>query len=234
MNTPAWTSVHDLTRQLGLKSGPSDLDSILKEIRGEMAELHPDPEGGRFATHDQEERFLALSAAKVFIAGRRSALVVREPIAEELAAIIRENVPSRRDSIEQRASQILSIAQEKITRHYRLPKVGLAVWTAAIGYISLFPLAFNDHPAVRAWLDSGPPVRDAIAMGYAAWAMALMLTASAWLLTFVREARERASVVPGLAGDDLTKAAPTSILVLRDLADHRRAECRRSQLPIVR
>ena len=42
------------------------------------------------------------------------------------------------------------------------------------------------------------------------------------------------SVVPGLAGDDLTKAAPTSILVLRDLADHRRAECRRSQLPIVR
>jgi hypothetical protein len=64
-----WKSVDDMVRDLGLPASPDAMEAVEKVLKQQLAMLHPDITGGRFASDRQEARYHRTREGLEFIKG---------------------------------------------------------------------------------------------------------------------------------------------------------------------
>jgi hypothetical protein len=177
-----------IKKEFGIEA--EELEEIRKQLRQLLREVHPDTNGGSFATEDAEKQYHKISDAINFIDERKStdnALILRSEV-QELIRVIRDIVPQATQSDPEKKLAELIDSDIKIfkTRH-KFPKITTATISVVISALWLFPNTIKEHPVLSRLIDLQSPSFTAL------WLLTLAATASYWLLTALQEHREEQS-----------------------------------------
>ena len=141
----SWTSVRELLNDLGIDKEPLDLKGIEHEIRARLGRVHPDATGGVAETRQQNEEFLRLRDALIFVKAARdhlSAPAVR-PSSAETSTVQQTRLTL---SLEQETEAVEKRVSNSVKKAYAIPRLtSLALWTIASAVLA-FSQALDRHP----------------------------------------------------------------------------------------
>lgn len=152
-----WQSIEDLVEDLGLAVDPTDISAVRSSIRGRLAELHPDKNGGSFSSSDAESNFNKLTTAQKWLSDHAKNALTLVPVAQ-LPAIINAITKSQEPPITSQLSQLRTECradeQRAIRSRYAIPKIGSGVFAAACAFFFSIGGSLKDHPMLGRFSDS--------------------------------------------------------------------------------
>lgn len=145
---PRWNTPREMAVELELRSDPDDRDAIAREIRTEIATLHPDHQGGSFADPNLAERYNLLSEGLQFLA--RGGGVAMIPVGEVTALLtaVREVVHSRadRETPAHGRAEFRELTRVSARHRIALPRIGSGAFAGLFAFFLAFGSKFKDDP----------------------------------------------------------------------------------------
>lgn len=135
--------VEALAKKLGVD--PDDRPAMLAFINARRAQIHPDTNGGTFASAEAEAEWHQLNKIVDYLTSHSSAsgaVITVDEVARHLALIARGAGPS----IAQREATVVEHARERAARHVALPRIGSGVFAALCGALFTFGQGLMEHP----------------------------------------------------------------------------------------
>ena len=133
-----WLSVADLVRSLGLNASSDDRKSIRDEIRRRISAIHPDHNGGAFATPEARSQYEDLVAALAFLdTPLTTALIPVSEVPALIAAIRQAFVPAGPvdASADQARAEYREIARADASQRVLLPRIGSGAFAALCTFV---------------------------------------------------------------------------------------------------
>jgi len=154
--------VESMAESLGIEPVPEDLDSLRKQIRWEIGQLHPDRNQGEFVDEASRDRFQELSNALVALdSDAGTSLVPLSSVAPMVSAIIEALHPaagsdSRETIARRRREAIRDEAREEARQRFRLSRIGSGTLAAVVTGLGLLPgfVEATGSGSARAALDA--------------------------------------------------------------------------------
>lgn len=144
-----WTSLEQVVADFGIAPNLSDYESVRSELRKITAALHPDKNGGSFASESDKARFLRAQSAIEFldaVGNPASAMIPVAQLPAIVSAVAQALTVRPQSDVQSLHSAFLSEARSRISRHFLLPKIGSGVFAAITGFLVAFPDKFEKHP----------------------------------------------------------------------------------------
>lgn len=144
-----WTSPDEIAAEFGFEQYASDTDSLRTELKKLVASLHPDRNGGSFASEVDETKFLRAKNAMDFLDAHSQSAMAMIPVAQlpavvsAVAQALSLRTPGELISLQ---SSYMVDARQRISRQLFLPKLGSGVFAAITGFLVAFPDKFEKHP----------------------------------------------------------------------------------------
>ena len=129
-----WKSLDELRQEFQIPLDMVDRDEIRAELRRQLAALHPDKTGGKFASAEQESRYFRLSEALAYLDGDLPVPVVLQGMTAKLQVI--ENRLAVWQSARDQGytatmdSEAAKAVERLVAVPYRLPRIGSAAFAA--------------------------------------------------------------------------------------------------------
>lgn len=159
-------------------------------MRQLLRKVHPDTNGGKFATQENEKQYHKITNAIDFIDERKStdtALILRTEV-HELIRVIRDVVPQATQSdSEKKLAELIDADIKLFKLRHKFPKITTAAISVVISALWLFPNTIKEHPILSYLIDLQSTSFTVV------WLFMLAVTASYWLLTTIQEQREEES-----------------------------------------
>jgi hypothetical protein len=223
-----WESLEELRQEFQIPPDIVDRDEIRAELRRQLAALHPDKTGGKFASTEQESRFLRVSEALAHLDGDLPVPVVLQGMTAKLQAI--ENRLAVLQSARQQGytATMDSDAAKAVARlaaiPYRIPRIGSCAFATVCGSIIAFSKILDGNPVFGA-IGSSRVAVLALLVGF-------VVSGALFTLTWLKERRSGelvqwlltddglASVVRGCIYPRDGRKEPESSITKREMADH--------------
>ncbi|WBA13406.1 hypothetical protein [Salinivibrio kushneri] len=149
----AWRSTQDIIDRFSLDAEPDDFESLDRELRHRVSQLHPDKNGGQFESNDDRLEFDEVKAARDFVNTLMN--TSRDVVAiEQLPAILnalqlaQSNQPNGQDR--HLRTEVRNENRQDLHSRYTAPRVGSGVFAAITGALFTFSGSLADHPVLGA------------------------------------------------------------------------------------
>lgn len=145
----AWRSTQEIVDRFGLEAAPNDFESLNRELRQRLTDLHPDKTGGHFETEDHKLEYDDVRTARDFVTTLENStqnVVAIEQLPALLNALqaAQANQPKGQDR-ELRA-EVRDENRRELHSRYTAPRVGSGVLAAITGALFTFSGSLTDHP----------------------------------------------------------------------------------------
>jgi hypothetical protein len=150
-----WKSVAEMASELKLESPVHDQEGVRAELRREMAGLHPDKNGGNFASSSDETRFHSLADGLNFLDRQQSmALVPIRDLPAIMAAMRQALQPTTQEAAVAARTEYRVAALGEAHTRYALPRIGSGVFAAVCAALLTFSGSLKDNPVFGVVLES--------------------------------------------------------------------------------
>lgn len=150
-----WKSIDEMVSTLKLKAAAHEEEGIRAELRREMAELHPDRNGGHFVSPAEEARYHSLAYGLSFLDGQRSnALVPISDLPAIVLAMRQALQPTNQEATVAARSEYRDAALGEAHARYSLPRIGSGVFAAICASLLTFSGSLKDNPVFSGLLES--------------------------------------------------------------------------------
>lgn len=182
---PEWKSVDEMVSDLKLKTTAQDQDGVRAELRREMADLHPDRNGGHFSSAENETRYHRLTDGLSFVDSQLStALVPLRDLPAILAAMRQSLQPTTQEAIVAARTEYRVVALGEAHTRYALPRLGSGVFAGICAALLTFSGSLKDNP-VFGELFASHTARMMLGMGF-------LYSGIFFIMTWLLEQREAA------------------------------------------
>lgn len=182
-----WNSVAEIVESLNLKSSVSDIEAIKRELKAKMANIHPDRNGGKFSTKDDEITYKRYGSAHEYIAqivAESRALISVSHLPDIIRAIHDTQLGATSAQINTLRTECLTESHSFAKKRYALPKVGSGVFAGICGFLFTFSGQLISHPVLGPYAKK-PQVQMFLLGG-------ALYSGMFWLLAWYREKKEEA------------------------------------------
>ena len=146
-----WITPADVVSDLNLHPTGESPEEILHCLRKELAALHPDKTGGKFATADDEARWHKLTSAKEYVESIARGQLAMIPI-NELPALIKSMREASQEPIAVRSSRLVAESRASIRQKTFFPKLTSGVFAGICGFLVAASSSLKDHPLLGHFL----------------------------------------------------------------------------------
>lgn len=183
-----WQSTEEIVTALKIDCDPNDRRGIRSAIRKRMAIIHPDRTAGSFTSPETQEEWQQFLDALEFLDSSEDsplALIPAENLPTLVEALTRSLAPPREGSLPAARGEFRAAGRSRISRHYRGPRVGSAVFAAICGGLFTGAPLLVEHPAFRFFV--GPPIS---ALTVPLLLVLFLVSGTLFLLTWVSDNRD--------------------------------------------
>lgn len=178
-----WKNLNELVEDLALESSPSDKEAVIKEIKTQIADYHPDKHNGTFESDEDKERYHSLSDALEYCRDIETDLIpvsAVTAIAEEVAKTM-TNV--YREPVETNAKMVANELKSNIDSKLKMPKYSTGGVAAISGYLFMAPQTIQNHPYLGDLLNN--PLMTAL------WLDLMFISIAALIILYSVEQRNK-------------------------------------------
>ncbi|AEE52856.1 hypothetical protein [Haliscomenobacter hydrossis] len=176
-----------------LELNSNDFEGIKKELKKVITDLHPDRNGGEYKNGHEKEVYLKASEALEFVEQKENEAInqsstdlIRISQLRSLMQMTNENLlPQKIEKKEQEFRSIISEARTESTVPYKLPRISLAVITAILSFIWIFPNQISEHPILKRWISPDDPIFAIF------WFQLLLITILFWVYAYRLDEKEK-------------------------------------------
>ncbi|MEC8525039.1 MAG: hypothetical protein VXZ24_12450 [Pseudomonadota bacterium] len=147
----AWRSTQEIVDRFGLEAAPNDFESLNRELRQRLTDLHPDKTGGHFETEDHKLEYDEVRTARDFVSTLENAsqnVVTIEQLPALLNALQIAQASQQHGQDRQLRAEVRDENRRELHSRYTAPRVGSGVFAALTGALFTFSGALADHPVL--------------------------------------------------------------------------------------
>ncbi|MEH6491313.1 hypothetical protein [Halopseudomonas sp.] len=147
----AWRSTQEIVDRFGLEAAPNDFESLNRELRQRLTDLHPDKTGGHFETEDHKIEYDEVRTARDFVSTLENAsqnVVTIEQLPALLNALQIAQASQQHGQDRQLRAEVRDENRRELHSRYTAPRVGSGVFAALTGALFTFSGALADHPVL--------------------------------------------------------------------------------------
>ncbi|MHB9130709.1 MAG: J domain-containing protein [Armatimonadota bacterium] len=185
-----YTSIEDIKQEFSIVS--DNAMEIRKCLRLLQGEIHPDRNGGKFASREDEIKFFRIDEAIDYIESHGSRelvplsqeVVSRSEIERIVAACINQADYSHRNISTILPDRINNTISKGILKD-RIPKITSATLITLLTSIWLFPDTLSNHPVLKGIIN----VQGVLFSSF--WLVCILTTIILWFILLIKEERKR-------------------------------------------
>lgn len=173
-------------------------EEIIKELKQMQASIHPDKTGEQ--TEEEKIRFSQIDAAKKFLRGNDTEIMVPLSDIRDILSIVKNNdtqLVSFKEKIEERIQNTSQRIIKTTKGNWKTAKITSTSIAVIITAIWAFPAIITEHPVLSAYRIS----KDFYLFLAALWFFALFVCCSIWLYAYNKE-RKIKNILETLKNED--------------------------------